>query len=402
MFKNRHSILSATLLFYLIPVIAISYFNLYWLSPAQSFRIMCLGFFVASFFAIVLFMFMKRLELNLKKAASKAQEHQEANHEKKPLYADLSLEVYRLKETIELQQCEIAKLTQSQADLIKLNLSLEAENKSDHGEFQERVDHEKEVLTQEIEYKNILLEESELKVAKLEEEVSEQKLLIADLEGKVHDLNYEIKTLLHLSSVEQAIEQTPLSPHYEQIEESAHQSEQVSSLLSDENNESTVEPSPKEFKDPGEQLKRCLNIAQKMTGASYYQNMEGRQRDLSLDHFALDLRHLFDSLRSEHGNPILFYSKKENRVLFANNETKSLVGWSPEKIVQNFEDLIQEGLEEWQANLTYVSHKGGVEIPLTIKSKTGTNVKVNAVLGSIPSGLFKHDVIAILKNTQTT
>lgn len=397
MFKNRHSVFNATLLFYLIPIIAISSLNLQWLSPLQSFRIMCLGIFIATICALVLFVFMKRLEFTYETTLTEAIDRNKAENSAKPLYAELSLEIHHLKEIIAFKESEIDKLMESAADQAELTLGLEEESNINYGTFQQDFENEKQALMADIELKNEALYKSELKNASLIEEINKQKILVSDLESKIDDLNYEIKTLLQLGSVDEAIDPTPFQPPHEQLEASSHQSNKLSLLLNDKEDDRFFEPTPQTTPDAGEQLKRCLNIAQKMTGASYYQNFDGRQRDLPVDHFALDLRHLFDSLRSERGNSILFYSKKENRVLFANNETKSLIGWSPEKVVQNFEDLIQDGLDEWKANVTQVSHKGGVEMPLSIKSKSGDIVKVNAILGTIPSGLFKNDIVAILR-----
>lgn len=397
MFKNRHSLFTATLIFYLVPIVVISSLNLYWLSPLQSFRIMCLGISLASICALFLFILMRRLELTYKNTLADAMDHIKAESSTKPLYTELSLEISNLKEIIAFKDSEIDKLMESAADQAELALGLEEQSNINYGTFQQELENEKQALMADIEQKNQALRASDLKAAALTEEVNKQKRLILDLESKVHDLNYEIKTLLQLGSVDEAIDPTPPQTPYEQLEMSSYQSDKLSLLLNDKEDTPTFEPATKSVPDAEEQLKRCLNIAQKMTGASYYQNFDGRQRDLPVDHFALDLRHLFDSLRSEHGNSILFYSKKENRVLFANNETKALIGWSPDKVVQSFEDLIQDGLDEWKANVNQVSHKGGVSMPLSIKSKSGEIVKVNAILGTIPSGLFKNDIVAVLR-----
>jgi hypothetical protein len=144
------------------------------------------------------------------------------------------------------------------------------------------------------------------------------------------------------------------------------------------------------------QLKRCLDIAQKITSSSHFNSESSRFRDFPVDNFVLDLRRLCDSLRSENQCAILLYSPKEEKVIFANNQVKTLLGWSPEKIVQNFGDIIQEGDQEWKHHLAHISLKHESQVKLQFKTKKGHDLLVHCHLGMIPTGVFRYHVIGVL------
>ena len=144
------------------------------------------------------------------------------------------------------------------------------------------------------------------------------------------------------------------------------------------------------------QLKRCIDIAQKITGASHYNNSNSRFKDLSIDNYTLDLRRLFETLRMENASTVFFYSQKESKVLFVNNQSRNLLGWSPDKFVQSFYDIIEPSKEIWKQGITSLAIKNDVQVSLKMKSKAGSSTDVQVHLGIIPTGLFKHHILGIM------
>lgn len=143
------------------------------------------------------------------------------------------------------------------------------------------------------------------------------------------------------------------------------------------------------------QLKRCLDIATKMTGST---NIGGtsRVRDLQVDSYALDLRRLCDSLRVENSCIVILFSQKENKLLFVNNHVKNITGWSPEKFLQDFPEIIQNKTDVWNAGISQLASYPEVKLSLPIKTKDGHEIRLHCLLGAINTGLFRHHVIGIL------
>ncbi len=240
---------------------------------------------------------------------------------------------------------------------------------------------------------------------------------IANLETQVSDLTYEVKTLLKLSQaaresaresayVQEAsplyglrAESLPYSIEYSgeiapEIAENHPVDEGISADFSDDPSLSALDSPVMTASDSAVQLRRAIDIAEKCVGAGHF-NLTTRFNDLAGGNsYALELRHLCDSLRSENAAIILLYSQSENRVLFANNLTKELLGWSPEKFAQDFPSMILAGEAEWKNALVHL--KSESQISLHIKSKRGQDVPMYCRIGLIPSGIFKQHAIAVL------
>jgi uncharacterized coiled-coil protein SlyX len=238
------------------------------------------------------------------------------------------------------------------------------------------------------------LKEQQQFIRELQESVAEHKQMIekkqqqiGQLEGKVSDLTYEIKTLLkiaesHSSSFSSEPQQTVFAgnpaPANDDEEPAAAQRE-------------------KQISTPDEasiQLKRCLDIAQKITGSNHF-SQKSVFMDSPADSFSIDLRRFCDNLRSEKSCAVLFYSPKEKQLLFANNQIRQLTGWTPEKFVQNFARLLpNETL--WNSGVAALAMKSEVVLKLPVKTRTGAEMQLNAHLGMIPTGIFKYHTLAVL------
>lgn len=248
--------------------------------------------------------------------------------------------------------------------------------------------------------KDSLHNEYLMTISKQKDLLEEQEQQILKLDARVRELTYEIKTLLQVNEytkegknhierdlgfVERAIPEPLNSSKY-----ISHHSPQMISSTSQA--KSIVPP----IIEANLQLKRCIDIAQKMVGTSSFGMEASRFRDLSVNSYSIDLRRLFDSLRSENSNGIILYSQKEEKLLFVSSQIKNLLGWSPEKLIQDFPHLIIDGLDEWKKGLSQLSSKNEVQFILKMKAKAGQDTPLHCYIGVIPTGIFKGHVIGVL------
>lgn len=215
--------------------------------------------------------------------------------------------------------------------------------------------------------------------------IEKKQQQIGQLETKVGDLTYEIKTLLQLAE-----------KHSDSFDNESHLPDLNSQPDASEYFEVQTDKQVLCADEAALQLKRCLDIAQKITGSHRFNAQVSPFLDSPADNFTLDLRRLCESLRNENNSAILLYSPKENEPLFANNQIKALTGWNPEKFLQNFNDILQEGKNEWKQAVFSLAMKSDATVKLGLKTKTGNQVIVQGHLGLIPTGIFRNHVIAVL------
>ncbi len=257
-----------------------------------------------------------------------------------------------------------------------------------HRQYEQEIQHametlneEKEQIRSQMSHKEDLFDTTEQTVADLRATIEKKQLRIAELEGKVRDLSYEIKTLLKLAEggeeiapLEVESPPPPVEPAY------------------------SVEPHSDD--EAFSQLERCLNTAQKMTGGNHYSSSNPRLRGIPIDNYVLDLRCLFDTFRSETSSSILFYSPTEEKLLFASDHTKTLTGWSPDKFVQNFSHIVQNGEFIIKNATKQLSSQSQVKIRLMVKARTGEDRLIHGLLGMIPTGIFRNHVIIVLFSSE--
>lgn len=243
----------------------------------------------------------------------------------------------------------------------------------------------------ELEEQKKALDESQKTISDQREGIDKKLQQIAQLESKVSDLTYEIKTLIQLAEIEN--QSMPIYPNLPATEHSNYLSnfdvieDEASNLFEKQvvsEDQATI------------QLKRCIDIAQKITGANHYSSSNSRFKDLAIDNYTLDLRRLFDSLRMENASTIIFYSQKENKILFVNNQAKNLLGWSPEKFILSFNDIVEPSREIWKQGIASLAIKNTSQLDIKMKSKTGALIDVQALLGIIPTGIFRHYILGVL------
>lgn len=221
-------------------------------------------------------------------------------------------------------------------------------------------------------------EHARQRIEELEIEAHQKQQGIQLLENQIHDLRYEIKTLLHLTEVD-----------YGQIGIDIPTKEQLhmdQKMLE----EPILGPITTEL-NAEKLLKRCIQIAENMTPGYKASNL----RSLSTDPYAFDLRRLSDSLRLESGALILLYSPKEKRVQFANKEAKTLLGWSSDRFSQDFHDILGKEFSLFEKGVEALSTQPRTSLVLPFTAKSKWIVHLHGALGTIPSGIFRSLVLGV-------
>lgn len=384
--SSKYRVLFLVLLIYLIPLLLLSSYSLYLSLLQVSWELFGIGLALSCFGSSFLFSLLMgwERELSLKKM-----DHLVSHVALFP-QGDVS-ELNQEKIQGERQEALQEKLLESQTEIRLLE-----EEKRVFQQQLERISQEfalyKSGCQQSLEEKNSLLEDFQQTISEQRATIVKKQQQVAQLEGKVRDLTYEIKTLLQLAELgsQQKVEEPTISfsPHEEEKKD-VKEVESIEPLLAID----------KQVSNPQEalsQLKRCIDIAQKMTGVAHFANGTSRLRDLPVNNYTVDLRRLLDSLRSECLSTILLYSQKEGRLLFVNSHGKQLLGWSSDKFVQHFQDIFQSSIEEWNRAMGQLAYKNEVQVALTLKSRSGEEVLVQCHLGLIPTGIFRNHVIGIL------
>ncbi len=225
------------------------------------------------------------------------------------------------------------------------------------------------------------------------------------LEGRIHDLMYEVRTLVQLEGVPEAQAQyhaaytapagsEDLQPLADLLEAPGQAYHDIEELYHDlpVSAENTIHTNY----DAIMHLHRYTDIAQQLTGVSHLGGESPRFLDLSLDSYAIDQRRLFDKFHGENSCVILVYSQKEQRLLFVNNQIQSLLGWNPETFVKDFESIVQKGLQDWHNHVTQLEGENESKLRLLMRAASGEDSLVRCYLGRIDKGPFNAHLIGVL------
>lgn len=435
--SNRQFLSVAIIVFYLIPIFFFSIYSIQLMTPHKSWSLLSLGLLLAVIGTLSLIFLISCWEQTIEERCLKQsmlysvplQTPVAEQREAKVTSLDPSLTYEHLPERLttdplpsqegskELNLIQTA-LEESQKQQDELLGTLQSKTE-EYQKLEEEVSqhkHKAEQIAQDFaDYK--LFSEEQLKQKQLQlnalqqtiedqrSEMEKRQDQIQQLDTKVHDLSYEIKTLLYLH--EDEVVSSNKSPKFSRERlpapptefEKETEEEVAIALLQDpiyeenKNKENIIQTSA----EAAQLLKKCIQVAQKMTGANYYSHeASSRYRTFSPSHFAIDQRRLFDGLRSEKGALIFIYSQKDNKHIFANNESKTLLGWSPEKFATDFSGIMQEGAQEWRKALQLLTTAPESQVRLLAKTKQGHEMVMNCHLGVIPSGLFRNYIVGIL------
>lgn len=243
----------------------------------------------------------------------------------------------------------------------------------------------KKIANDQISEQQILLAEHQQTIIEQRSLLETRQQMVSQLDGKVRDLNYELKTILKIA-------EKPFEPSYP-----AQVMPQVTrvQLPIHSHDEETALGHVQNFEEALVQLKRCLDMSQRMTGASHF-GQQSRFKDLPLENYALDLRRLFDRLQNDCSGTVLVYSTKENKLLFVSDQVKHLVGLYPEKFIQSFQESLIENNEEWNRAINQLSFKNDSKAMLTLKTRAAQEILIHCAMGIIPTGIFRHYLIGVL------
>lgn len=403
--QSRHTILWAVILCYLLPFIGLSAYGAMAPHAPKNWNLLTLGLLFSAMGTLAIFLLLMRWEAawrsghSLKQIIPQTAEPANPSADAQepipstPLTAPLSSQELLINEQAlkEAQQAN-AKLAADIETLLEELRQLGQEKalcQQQAQQAQTELESCRHKAYQDSEQYRTFINELQGTIAEQKGFIDKKQHQITHLETKVVDLTYEIKTLLQIA--ERHSETLSSIQESEYIYNTSSALPGESDTL-DTNSEKQVLSSD----DASHQLKRCLDIAQKITGSNRFSSQLSSFLDSPADSFSLDLRRLCDTLRSENNSTILLYSPKESQLLFANNQIKVLTGWSPEKFVQNFNELLDGSINEWRQALVSLGSKNETTIKLSLKSKTGQDIIVNGHLGLIPTGIFRHHAIAIL------
>ena len=301
-------------------------------------------------------------------------------------------EIEALKKALEDTQNELLlakeKLLQKDEEAARIYKESQKDKKYAETVFQELAHYKNSVQIQ-LEQNAQVMTNSQQTIAEQRSLVEKKHQHIAQLETKVRDLTYEIKTLLQLAEIAN-------QPSFDPIEQHDYPAEPSEQLEFNLIPATDPDKDAKSLENAAAQLKRCIDIAQKITGGSHYRIGSPRFRELAGDNYTLDLRRLFDGLRQfENSGLILFYSQKENKILFVSNQVRNFLGWGSDKFLQNFYQIIDPSIESWKSGLSQLAFKNQAKIELSMKNRSGQDVSMHGMLGIVPTGIFRNHILGI-------
>ena len=404
LYKSRYALIATIILLYLLPIVLLSSYGRLYMPAQKGWNLLSFGIFCSSFGSLLLFWLFYRWEQGIHDSIADEEEEPEITLKQTPLPEPVVIVDESLKKAFdELEKSYTENLMQTSSLQNELQIKNDELQKLQHECHQlhqqvenfgvEKDDYQKSIQY-ELEKQKKLLTDSQKTIAEQREGIDKKLQQIAHLESKVSDLTYEIKTLIQLAEIEnQSMAPLTMHPGMPPLDIASNH---LTNFDLDDDIPCLPEKKVKNAVQGSIQLKRCIDIAQKITGASHYNNSNSRFKDLTVDNYTLDLRRLFESLRMENACAIVFYSQKENKILFVNNQSRALFGWSPDKFVQSFNDIIELGKDTWKHGISSLSIKNEAHVNLKIKSKSGQLVETQALLGIIPTGIFRHHIIGVL------
>jgi UPF0242 C-terminal PAS-like domain/Uncharacterised protein family (UPF0242) N-terminus len=360
---SRYSLLLVILCCYLAPVLGLSAYSGDW-------NLLSFGFLLTACGSLMLYWMIVNREAKLNDNGNQPAEDKDKVDREEYDSAKRSLEEALQAQTRLLSEIEVLTEEISKQSLTNREITFHSEK------MQMELDQTKRTAKHQLE-----LQQNQIR--ELQEIVAEQKAFsekkqhqMLQLETKVGDLTHEIKTLLQSEETadhpDPVIEKKPPSPQLEV----------------------TQQKPIDDLQEASRQLRFYLDIAQKIKGSQRFGSQIYSFLDSPADSFSLDLRRLCDRLRSEAQSSILLYSPKDNHLLFASNQIKFLTGWSPDKFVQNFSEILDEN--EWKHSVSNLAMTNEVQTKLHLKTKSSQDLTINAHLGMIPNGIFRNHVIAVL------
>jgi PAS domain-containing protein len=398
--KLRQRTTAALLGCYLIPLLLLTFYNTSQLPLHKGWVVLSGGLLSALGGATILFLLLRQWET--RQSINDIDETEENAFSDNPpteseLSQDVRAEIESLADSLADSQRQCEKLAEEihvQQRVIEAVRREKDQVEVQFKQLQQTLATHKESSHEDLLGKETLIAEYQQTITDQRAVIEKKQQSISSLEAEIRDLKYELKTLVDISdkneaSLEEEVVEliTPPTPALVQRPPDVKPAKAKVEFL----DLGLAVPS-KSTEEAHQQLKRCIDIAQKLTGARHLAGDSSRFRDLSADGYALDLRRLCDSFRSEHSCMIVLYSQRENKILFVNNQVRGMLGLSPDKFLQNFPQfLAQESVQEWKGAINKASIGHKAETTLRLKDHT-----VRCLLGAIPTGIFKTHIVGIL------
>ncbi|NGX58478.1 MAG: hypothetical protein K940chlam3_01385 [Chlamydiae bacterium] len=378
--KLRQSIIVTILATYLVPILALTFFSISYMKISDGWLVFSVSLLIAiigSIFMILNFLWWESLKQTPMTSLIASAPETPAPPQKQELH-HLQMAIKKAHGREEQLVLKIDAAKQKWHAKKTEFEQLELQYNKIQSEHMSLLNHSQEQLRK----KDLLLAEYAQTVNDLRSTMEKKQDQIEKLQDSISDLSYDLDTLLKLSefeSVEDAQQEQT------ETDKTPYVLESSSALKQYDTQEALM------------QLKKCVNMAQKLTSNQFASS--SRFRDLSIDNSALDQRRLFESFRSETSCIIIIYSMKEGEVLFANDMTKPILGWSPEKFVQDFIRLMQNGQDEWKSALSALSQQSEAHLKIAMRSHSEDVVSLECCLGLIPTGAFKNFAVGVLYET---
>jgi hypothetical protein len=268
--KTRYSVLLTIFILYLVPLCALGFYNK-WSAPGGNWGFFCLALLILALGSLIFFLLITQWEnqlamkylltgddeieestTSLIHPVEAVREEQFDRQDQLEVYAQqFEDKIIRLNSQNEVLLAEI----QEKKDAIS-NLSAEkSQVEGNMNVLQREFTQFKESLEEKLEQNHIFLHEHQQTILEQRQAIELKQQSIQLLEDKVRDLTYEIKTLLHLAEKTQGVGQGSFIIPKE--------SRTFSGISQDKQQAQVVERQQSNGSEASEQLKRCIEIAQK-------------------------------------------------------------------------------------------------------------------------------------------
>jgi hypothetical protein len=383
------TIIGVILLCYWIPLSALIIYSF----SNKSWPLLVAGLLMSTIGAIFLWVFIKsweektqvKFKNHLQYYKNSLSQHKVALEEPKTLVEEKLTALEIIITDYEKKQIELSKELEQYK---QVNITISNENKDFHYHIEtlkQELESVKNYLNEQVAYYNNLLNDHQRTILELRETLQSKQQVTMQLESKVRDLSYEIKTILQIAEGPQNM------PSEKKINLTVLETSVNSQFKEREIEESKGQIHT--FEEALMVLKRSLDAAQRISGYHFLKSQ--RFKDLPLENYALDLRRLFDHFQNEAEGILFVYSHKEEKMLFVTDQINKLLGITPERFLQNFQEVIQEGKDNWNRAISQLSFKSEAKVTLPMKTKKGEEIEVICVLGIIPTGIFHNHVLGV-------
>lgn len=393
--NDRHALSLVIIVFYFIPLFFFSSYSIRLMSLQKSWTVLCLGLLLISIGGLGLISWLNYWEHAIRNQLKKEtfgdeQETKVTTLDSSFLKNESIFQENKSKETKELSLLQTSLMeerTQQTRLLEELNQKKQEILKSEENQHQLNLKCEKisqafsdyKIFSEEqLKQKSLQLQELQKSLDEIQNEIEKKDQLILKQENKIQDLSYEMKTLLSVQ--EESHPKYSFPTHTKQAFSFSQEP-----LIP---NEKPIQTETEAY----HLLQRCVSHALKITSSPYFGDFAKHEFSQS----PIDQRRFFDLLRQETGGIILLYSPKENKILFCHPIVKQLLGWTPEKFMQDFFSIIQGGFNEWKQAMGLLQHSSESKARILLKTKNGEEHLFECHLGSINNGIFKFNVINVL------